>query len=89
MVRVIFIRKNIPSSTKIFVSMIFNHSNTDFLISYESVMDSLEITLFACLLQLVSRGILFVSRCFTTSMSMKSSLLDDMLSQGLKGPSCN
>ena len=33
MVSVIFIRKSIPSSTKIFVSMIFNHSNTEFLIS--------------------------------------------------------
>ena len=55
MVSMIFIRKSIPSSTKIFVSMIFNHSITEFLISHESVMDSLEIFLFAFLLQLVSR----------------------------------
>ena len=68
-----------PSSTKIFVSMIFNHSITEFLISYESVMDSLEILLFAILLQLVSRIILFVSRLFTISMSMRSSLLDNIL----------
>ena len=78
MVSVIFIRKNIPSSTKI-VLMIFNHSITEFLISYESIMDSLEIPLFAFLLQLVNRKIFFVSRLFTISMSMRSSLLDDIL----------
>ena len=44
--------------------MIFNHSITEFLISYESVMDSLEILLFAFLLQLVSRFIFFVSPAF-------------------------
>ena len=79
MVSVIFIRKSIPSSTKIFVSMIFNHSITEFWISCESVMDSLEIPLFAFLLQLVSQIIFFVSRLFTISMSMRSSLLDDIL----------
>ena len=42
-------------------------------------MDSLEISLFAFLLQLVSRIIFFVSRLFTISMSMRSSLLDDLL----------
>ena len=71
-VSVIFIRKSIPSSTKIFVSM-----------TCESVMDSL---LFACLLQLVSRVVLFVSRLFTISTSMKSSLLD-ILRDWKEGPS--
>ena len=42
-------------------------------------MDYLEILLFAFLLQLVSRIILFVSWLFTISMSMRSSLLDDVL----------
>ena len=54
MVSVIFIRKSIPSSTKFFVSMIFNHPITECLIVYESVMDSLEVSLLAFLLQLVS-----------------------------------
>ena len=54
MVKVIFIRKSILSSTKIYVSMIFNHSNTEFWISYESVMDSLELFPSAFLLQSVS-----------------------------------
>ena len=68
MVTVILIRKSIPSSTKIFVSMMFNHSNTEFLISWESVMDSLELSLFAFLLQLVSQIIFFVSWLFPTSV---------------------
>ena len=42
-------------------------------------MDSLEILLFAFLLQLVRRVTFFVSRLFTIWMSMRSSLLDDVL----------
>ena len=78
MVSVIFICESIPSSTNFFISMMLNHSNTEFMISYESVMDSLELFLFAFLLQLVSRKIFFVSWLFTKSMPMKSSLLDDI-----------
>ena len=44
MVGMIFVRKSIHLSVKIFVSTNFNHSITEFLISYESVMDSLEIS---------------------------------------------
>ena len=79
MVGMVFIRQSIPLSAKFFVSIIFNHSTTEFWISYESVMDSLDISLFAFLLQLVSRIILFVARLFTISMSVRSSLLDDIL----------
>ena len=79
MVSVIFIRKSIPSSTKFFVSMIFNHSITEFWISDESVMDSLEILFLASFLQLVSRKVFLVSQLFTISMSMRSSFLDDVL----------
>ena len=71
MVSVIFTCKSIPSSTKFFVSMIFNHSTTEFWISYESIMDSLEILVLASCLQLVSRKVFLVSRLFTISMSMK------------------
>ena len=42
-------------------------------------MDSLELSLFAFLLQLVSQIILFVSWLFTIPVSMSSSLLDDIL----------
>ena len=78
MVSVIFIRKSIPSSTKIFVSMIFNHSITEFMISYESVMDSLELSLFAFLLDLVSQKIFSVSWKFPMSVAVNSSFLDDL-----------
>ena len=40
----------------------FNHSATEFWISYESIMDSLEILLLALFLQLVSRMVFLVSR---------------------------
>ena len=79
MVSVVFIRKSSPISAKFFVSMIFNHSTTEFWISYESVMDSLEISLFAFLLQLVGRIIFPVSQHLTISMSVRSSFLDDAL----------
>ena len=42
---------------------------------------------FAFLLQLVSRFIFFVSRLFPISMSMRSSLLDDILRDWKEGPS--
>ena len=79
MISVIFVCKNIPSSTNFFISILFNHSDTEFMISYESVMDSLELFLFAFLLQLVSQIIFFVSWLFSMSVAMKSSLLDDIL----------
>ena len=48
-------------------------------ISYESIMDSLEILFLASFLQLISRMVFLVSRLFTISMSMRSSFLDDVL----------
>ena len=74
MVSVIFIRKSIPSSTKVFVTMIFNHSIAECFISYESITDTLE-ELHALLLQLVGSKIFPVSRLLTISMSVMSSSL--------------
>ena len=72
--------EHIPFSAKFFVSIIFNHSITEFWISYESIMDSLEILSLAFLLQLVSRMVFPVSQFFfNISMSMRSSFLDDVL----------
>ena len=79
MVGMIFIRKSIPLSTKIFVSTIFNHSITECFISYESIMDALEELFLALFLQLVDRKVFPVSLLFTISMSVKSSFLDDVL----------
>ena len=49
------------------------------MISCESVMDFLELFLFAFLLQLVSQMIFFVSWLFPISVAMRSSLLDEIL----------
>ena len=79
MVGMIFIRKRISFSAKIFVSIIFNHSFTESWISFESIMDSLEVLFLALLLQLVSRMVFLVPWLFTISMSVRSSILDDVL----------
>ena len=42
MVGMVFILESVPCSTKFFVSIILNHSITEFWISYESIMDALE-----------------------------------------------
>ena len=76
MVCMIFVRKSIPFSAKFFVSIIFNHSTTEFWISYESIMDSLEILF---LLQLVSIMVFLVSRLLAKSMFVRSSFLDYVL----------
>ena len=61
MVGMIFVRQIIHLSTKIFGSTNFNHSITELFISYESVLDTLEVTLLALLLQLVGNVIFPVS----------------------------
>ena len=78
----IFVRKSIHLSTSIFVSTIFNHSTAEFWISYESIMDSLEILLLAFLLQLVGDVAFLVSRLLTVSVSMRSSFLYDVVRNG-------
>ena len=89
MVGMIFIRKSIPSSTMSFVSMIFNHSITEFWISYESVMDSLEILFLAAFLQWVSRKVFLVSQLLTISMSMRSPLSFYCAQEQKGDPSCS
>ena len=78
----IFVRKIIHLSTKIFGSANFNHSTAELFISYESIMDTLEVLLLALLLELVGRLIFPVSRLLTVSMSVRSSSLDDVLGNG-------
>ena len=53
MVGMIFVRKIIHLATKIFGSTNFNHSIAELFISYKSVMDTLEVLLFALLLELM------------------------------------
>ena len=82
----IFVRKSIHLSTSIFVSTIFNHSTAELSISYKSVMDTVEASLFALLFQLVGDVVFLVSRLLTVSVSVRSSSLYDVVKKG--GPSC-
>ena len=74
----IFVRKIIHLSTRIFDLIILNHSFAELFISCESIMDTLEELLLALLLPLVGK-IFTVSWLFTISMYMRSSFLDDEL----------
>ena len=84
MVGMVFIRESVPCSAKFFVSIVLNHSITEFWISYESIMDALEELLLALFLQLVGRMVFRVSQLFTISMSVRSSFLDDVLRNRMK-----
>ena len=79
MVGMIFVRKSIHLSTSIFISTTFNHSIAECFISYESIIETLEASLLALLLELVGGVIFPVSRLLTISMSVRSSFLDDVL----------
>ena len=61
MVGVIFVRKSIHLSTKIFVSTIFNHIPAEFVIAYKSIVDTLVVLLFALRLELMSDVVFLVS----------------------------
>ena len=78
----IFVRKSIHLSTSIFVSTIFNHSTAELIISYKSVMDTLEASLLALLFQLVGDVVFLVSRLLTVSVSVRSSFLYDVVRNG-------
>ena len=82
MVGMIFVRKIIHLSTKIFVSIIFNHSTAELFFSYKSVMDTLEELLLALLLQLVGNKIFPVSWLLTVSVSVRLSLLYEVVGNG-------
>ena len=75
MVGMIFVRKSIHLSAKIFVSTNFNQSTAELFISYKSVMDTLEVPLLALLLQLVGDVVFLVSRLLTVSVSVRSTFL--------------
>ena len=75
MVCIIFVRKIIQLSTKIFSSINLNHSTGELFISYKSIMDTLEVLLLALLLELVGDLVFLVSRLLTISVSVRSSFL--------------
>ena len=78
----IFVRKSIHLSTSIFVSTISNHSTAELIISYKSVMGTLEASLLALLFQLVGDVVFLVSQFLTVSVSVRSSFLYDVVRNG-------
>ena len=71
----IFVRKSIHLSAKIFVSTNFNHSTAGLFISYKSVMDTLEVLLFALLFQLVGDVVCLVSWLLPVTVPVRSRFL--------------
>ena len=57
----IFVRKVIHLATKIFGSTNFNHILAELFVSYKSVVDTLEVLLFALLLERIGDVVFFVS----------------------------
>ena len=75
MVGVVFVRKVIHLATKFFGSANFYHIPVEFVISYSSVVDTLEILLFALLLELMGDVVFFVSWLLPVTVPVRSPFL--------------
>ena len=82
MVGMIFVRKIIHLATKIFGSTNFNHSTAELFISYKSVMDTLEVLLFALLLELVGDVVFRVSLLLPVTVPVRSPFLYTVVRNG-------
>ena len=71
----IFVRKIIHLATKIFGSTNFNHIPAEFIISYKSIVDTLEIFLFALLLEMMGDVVFFVSWLLPVTVPERSPFL--------------
>ena len=71
----IFVRKIIHLATKIFGSTKFNHTPAEFIISYKSIVDTLEALLFALLLELMGDVVFFVSWLLPVTVPVRSPFL--------------
>ena len=71
----IFVRKIIHLATKIFGSTNFNHIPAEFIISYKSIVDTLEVLFFALLLELMGDVVLFVSWLLPVTVPVRSPFL--------------
>ena len=87
MVGMIFVRQIIHLSANFFGSTNLNHSTAELLISYKSVMDTLEELLLALLLQ-VGDVVLLVSWHLPVTVPVKSPFLEVVVKNGKGGPSC-
>ena len=82
MVGMIFVRKIIHLSTKFFGSTILNHSTAELLISYKSIVDTLEVLLLAFLLELMGNVVFSVSWLLPVTVIVRSPFLDVVVRNG-------
>ena len=78
MISVILFCKNVPCATNFFISIVFDHSFAENMISQESITDSFVVPLFASLFQIMGQMIFFVFWKFPISVAARSSLLNDV-----------
>ena len=71
----IFVRKIIHLATKIFGSTNFNHIPAEFVISYKSIVDTLEVLLLALLLELMGDVVFLVSWLLPVTVPVRSPFL--------------
>ena len=71
----IFVRKIIHLATNIFGSTHLNHIPAEFVISYESIVDTLVVLLFALLLELMGDVVFLVSWLLPVTVLLKSPFL--------------
>ena len=75
MVGMIFVRKIIHLATKIFGPTHFNHILAEFVISHESIVDTLEVLLLALLLELMGNVVFLVSELLPVTVPVRSPFL--------------
>ena len=75
MVGMIFVRKIIHLSTKIFSSTNFNHIRAEFVIACKSIVNTLVVLLFALLLELMGDVVFFVSWLLPVTVPVVSPFL--------------
>ena len=75
MVCMIFVRKVIHLATKIFGSTNFNHIPAEFVIAYKSIVDTLEVLLFALLLELMGDVVVSVFWLLPVTVPVRSPFL--------------
>ena len=71
----IFVRKIIHLATKIFGSTNFNHIPAELIFSYKSIVDTLEVLLFALLLELMGDVVFFVFWLLPVTVPVSSPFL--------------
>ena len=82
MVGMIFVRKIIHLATNIFGSTVVNHVLAELFVSYESVVDTQEVLLFAPILELVGDVVFRVSLLLPVTVPVRSPFLYTVVRNG-------